>query len=196
MHSKWIIIASGPSMSRIDMEAVKKARPDWRVMVVNSSWQLAPWADVMYAGDAQWWDAYGNDVRFEGEKYTADIHTAKSRRIHYVERVRGHGLCTEAGRVFTGGNSGYQAVNLAYHLGMREGILLGFDMHLKNGAHWHGDHKPGMLNAPASHVRVWAREFAFIATDLNVNGVLMINSTPGSALTCFPCRPLEKALDR
>lgn len=194
MHSKWIIIAAGPSMRRIDMNVVKEARPDWRVMTVNSSWQLAPWGDVMYAGDAQWWEAYGNDVRFEGEKYTADVPTARARRLQVVERVRGHGLCREAGQVSTGGNSGYQAVNLAWHFGMRQGILLGFDMHRKDGAHWHGDHKPGMLNAPPQHIRTWVREFALLATDLNIDGVRIINSTPGSALTCFPCIKLEEAL--
>lgn len=194
MPKRWILIASGPSMNQIDMNMVRAAWPDWRVMVINNSWQLAPWADVMYAGDAQWWNKYGDDVRFANDKYTANLHTAQTRNIKFVERVKGHGLNLERGKVNAGGNSGFAAINLAYHLGMRQAILLGYDMHRNAGAHWHGEHE-GMLSAPESHIRVWVTEFNQMASDLRKARVRVINSTPGTALTCFPCKPLEKALD-
>lgn len=191
MNNKWIIIASGPSMARIDMDLVRNS--GWRVMVINNSWELAPWADVLYAGDRQWWDRYGESVSFVGEKWTRDEHAAIRYRLHYVCRREGKGLCRESRCVHSGGNSGYQGVNLAWHFGMRKGILLGFDMHRKQGGHWHGEHKD-MLSAPQSHIAVWRREFSALAQDLAQDGCNVVNATPGSALQCFPRVGLLEAL--
>ena len=107
-------------------------------------------------------------------------------------RCHGEGLCTVPDTIHLGGNSGYQAINLAYHLGARKIIILGFDMHRDGGAHWHGDH-PG-LNVPDAHLTNWRSRMAPLARDLQNQGVRVINSTPGSALDCFEKLPLNKAL--
>ncbi|HCZ48509.1 MAG TPA: hypothetical protein DCZ11_05850, partial [Gammaproteobacteria bacterium] len=54
------------------------------------------------------------------------------------------GLSASPLRIHQGGNSGYQALNLAVLLGAERVILLGYDMH---GGHWHGRHG-GRLNNP------------------------------------------------
>src|SRR5690606_27869932 len=97
------------------------------------------------------------------------------------------------GYVNSGGNSGYQAVNLAFHFGARRIVLLGFDMHRRDGGHWHGEHH-GMLSAPESHIAVWRREFDALAFDLKSEGVRVVNATEGSALECFPRMGLVEAL--
>lgn len=191
MNDKWVIIASGPSMARIDMEVVRAS--GWRVMTINNSWELAPWADAMYAGDLQWWERYGDSVRFAGEKWTRDEHAAIRYQLHHIERESGAGLCQRRGRIHSGGNSGYQAINLAWHFGARRFALLGFDMHRKDGGHWHGEHE-GMLSAPASHIVAWRQELSLLAHDLRHLGCQVVNATPGTALTCFPCAPLNEAL--
>jgi hypothetical protein len=192
LNEKWIIIASGPSMAQIDMRVIRRFR-SWRVMVVNNSWELAPWADVLYAGDLQWWDRYGDFVWFPGEKWTRDGHAALKYRLHLTRCEKGAGLCLQRGTVHAGGNSGYQAINLAYHFGARKIVLLGFDMHRDGGGHWHGEHA-GMLSAPASHIAVWRRDFPALAADLQLAGCKVVNATPGTALDCFPKMDLVKAL--
>lgn len=179
-------------MSQIDMGVVKKS--GYSVMVVNNSWQLAPWADVLYAGDLEWWQRYGKDARsFQGEKWTRCHIAARRYNINHIHRLRGFGLCRIPGHVNSGGNSGYQAVNLCYHLGAKKIILLGFDMHRQNGGHWHGEHE-GMLSAPNKHIIKWRQNFEALAADLKSQGCNVINATPGTALTCFPRMTLEDAL--
>lgn len=191
--SKWVICAAGPSMARVDLQLLKRFR-SWNVMVVNCSFRLLPDAEVLYAGDLQWWERYGEEAAaFQGEKWTRDEHAALRYRLRRVVRKNGPGLCRERGCVNSGGNSGYQAVNLAYHFGARRMVLLGFDMHRREGGHWHGEHVR-MLSAPAQHIEVWKREFDAIAFDLRVEGVQVVNATPGSALECFPKMDLAEAL--
>lgn len=57
----WFCLASGPSMCREDAEAV---RGHGRVIAVNNTIELAPFADIHYSCDAAWWRAYGD--RFAG----------------------------------------------------------------------------------------------------------------------------------
>lgn len=191
--SKWIICAAGPSMAHVDLKMLRRFR-SWRVMVVNCTFRLLPHADVLYAGDLQWWNTYGAEAEsFAGEKWTRDEFAALRYRLRRVAHKKGQGLCRQRGYVHSGGNSGYQAVNLAYHFGARKIALLGFDMHRKAGGHWHGEHH-GMLSAPPSHMAVWRREFPALAADLRHEGVLVINATEGSALDCFPKIPLPEAL--
>lgn len=128
-------------------------------------------------------------MAFTRSKYTRDPRSAMLHRITLVESENGAGLCTRPGVVHIGGNSGYQAINLAYHLGAREIVLTGFDMrHIGGRAHWHRDH--AKMNAPALHLRVWIRQFEALARDLERAGVRVINATPGSALPWFPFGPL------
>lgn len=191
--SKWVICAAGPSMARVDLKLLRRFG-SWRVLVVNCSFRLMPDADALYAGDLQWWERYGAEAAaFVGEKWTRDDHAALRYRLRRVMRKEGKGLCRERGCVNSGGNSGYQAVNLAFHFGARQIVLLGFDMHRNGGGHWHGEHE-GMLSAPVSHIEVWKREFDALAFDLRTEGVGVVNATDGSALTCFPRMGLAEAL--
>ncbi len=92
----------------------------------------------------------------------------------------------------SGGNSGYQAANLALHTGARRIILVGYDMRRgpDNRAHWHGDHPPHMNNAPPHALATWAAAFDSVPPTLPA-GVEIINATPGSAVTAFPFASLE-----
>lgn len=196
--SKWVICASGPSMAAVDLSLLRRYR-SWNVLAVNCTWQLVPWAQAMYAGDSGWWERYGDETHaFAGERWTRDEWAAIRYRLHLIRKREGQGLCRERGFVHTGGNSGFQAVNLAWHFGARRIVLLGFDMHRQAGGHWHGEHmdKHGrpMLSAPAAHIAVWRREFPRLAFDLEHAGVGVVNATEGTALTCFRRKPLQAAL--
>lgn len=193
MAEKWVICASGPSMLRVDLSLLRRFR-SWRVMVINNTWELIPWADVLYAGDGQWWERYSDEAAvFRGEKWTSDAHAAVRHGLHWVRSRAGAGLCRIPRIVHSGGNSGYRGINLAYHFGARKIVLLGFDMHRREGGHWHGEHA-GMLSAPANHILAWRHAFPALASDLSDAGVRVVNATDGSALDCFPKATLREAL--
>lgn len=87
-------------------------------------------------------------------------------------------------------NSGYQAINLAYHFGVSRILLIGYDMQRTGGkAHWHGDHVSGLTNAEG--LSKWATRFPALAQDLEREGVEVINCSQETALTCFPRARLE-----
>lgn len=96
----------------------------------------------------------------------------------------------------TGGNSGFQAVNLAYLLGYTRIILLGYDMQLTGGqTHWHGDHDfEGATNPVKNTFKGWIPAFNKVAQELKSVGVEVINASRKTALECFPRVSLEEAL--
>ena len=72
--------------------------------------------------------------------------------------------------------------------------VLGFDMKLgpSGEKHWHPDH-PG-VNMQGACFGEWLHKFEPLAKDLKDAGCIVVNCTPGSALTCFPVSTIEKEL--
>lgn len=105
------------------------------------------------------------------------------------------GLSFTQGIVHSGGNSGYQAVNLAVLAGAPRLLLLGYDMGSRDGRkHWHEDHPPGLNNPRETTFQQWRDAFTTAVPDLERAGVEVINCTPGSALMCFPIARLEDVI--
>ena len=159
---------------------------------MNNNWEKAPWADVLYACDALWWQHYR--PKFDGLRFSSE--QSELPGVVCLQYVDSAGLSKNPSIVNTGNNSGHQAMNLAYHLGARRILLLGYDMKAgPNGEkHWHPDHPPE-LNNPDNVT--WGRcieAFAVIAADLKAEGVEVINCSLGSALECFPMAKLEEVL--
>lgn len=160
---------------------------------------IAPWADVLYAADRLWW----HNNREAAATFGGIRATVLPNGHHNLElpvadvRVLGnggpHGFDDRRDHVRTGWNSGYQAVHVAAHLGAKRILLLGFDMHAKNGEHWHGDHR--WRAGYQSRYELFANAFNKVAPEYAKRGVEVINCTPGSALKAFPMATLEEALD-
>lgn len=114
---------------------------------------------------------------------------------HFVEAVDEPGLSTKPGRIHTGLNSGYQAINLAFMWGAARIILLGYDMQRgpAGESHHHGDHEGGLPNLGT--MAEWTRRMVELGVDLRARGVEVVNATRRTAITCFERAPIEKALD-
>lgn len=179
-------------MSSADAELVRRWRSESRArraVVVNTTYQLALWADVLYASDRQWWEMHAVDVeaRFEGERWTHSnpFHGKPWERANKIFVQRGHGLSKTRGIVISGGNSGYSSIGLAHEFGAKKIFLLGFDMKLgaRGEVHWHGAHPLGLRQAPMFHG--WLLRFPQLAADLRAAGVEVINCSRETALDCF-----------
>lgn len=88
-----------------------------------------------------------------------------------------------------GANSGYQAINLAYHFDAKRIILLGYDMH---GSHWFGEHPPTL--PVKSSYRAFLDNFPPLAADLESEGVQVVNCTRDTKLTAFMQSTIEQVL--
>jgi hypothetical protein len=186
-----VCLGGGPSLTRADVEA---CRGRARIIAINDAIRLAPWADVLYAADARWWITHQDTKLFAGLKF--GLQPCIGRPDVTVLRHTGRlGLESDPSGLRTGGNSGYQAIQVAVHLGASTILLLGYDLRYAQGrAHWFGSH-PSPLNDPSeSQLVTWRSHFATLVAPLAELGITVINCTPGTALTCFPRGSLRDAL--
>lgn len=160
---------------------------------------MAPWADVLYACDIDWWRKYGGVPDFHGLKIGLDAHKHEPKwDVRTVCCVKGDDRLrlSQFGVVGWGGNSGFHAINLAVQFGVRRIILVGYDMTLANGLHWHGKHVHGLNNPTQGNVNRWRICVDAAADTLRDVGVEVVNASPISALRNYPKMTLEEALCR
>lgn len=185
------IVASGPSATPEDAVRLREICDE--VIAVNDSWRLCRNADHLYATDYRWWQWAFQDVMrdFEGELHTQRIQWHERPEdwgIRCWESAANPGLCTETGKIHTGQNSGYAAINVAYHLGAKRILLLGYDMSPDGGKrHWFDD-RPENLNV-ASNYDSFAQQFSTIKPE--TYGLEILNVTRRTALKCFPRANLD-----
>ena len=186
-HRVSVVLASGPSLSDEQLEAVERAREvdACRVLTVNNTCKRAPWADVHYFGDYMAVKHYLPVLKAScaGEFWSASMAAHERFKTHYVKGIPRPGFGERV--VHLNGNSGAQAINLAMVFGSRRVLLVGFDM--KAGAdgraHWFGQHPPHLVQMQL--YREWMHHLGKAVPDADKRGVAIINCTPGSALDVF-----------
>ena len=183
-----VCLATGASLTAADVDACRGLR----TIAINDAYTLAPWADVLYAADQKWWQWHQGAPTFQGLKYTVTPQKIAWAGLEVLQHDGDNtlpGLSLDLEKLRTGFNSGYQAINLAVHLGAARIVLLGYDMH---GGHFFGNHPDGTA-PPFAHC---LEAFATLVEPLAALGVSIVNCTPGSALRCFPMAPLASVLER
>jgi len=170
-------------------------RSKGKVITVNTSYRLAPWADVHYSSDHDWWLMHLPEIRetCSGELWSGYPHGRFAEGIKicpYDKQARG--IIRARGRIAWGGNSGYCALGLAYQFGAKRIILLGYDMTDSKGEHWHGSHDESIRKA--FNFPMWKPRFAEAARDFKRLGIEVVNCSRDTALDCFPKKPLEDVI--
>lgn len=152
------------------------------MIVANTTYQIAPWADALFAMDRQWWEVHHPQVaeQFKGERFSNNPLPSK----YNVTKLPNANF-----KAF--GNSGAACVSMAAFMGAKNIIMLGFDcQRTDNKAHWHGDHPKQLGNAGA--MNRWPAKFRELAR--HVSGLNVINASRATALDMFPRMDLENAL--
>lgn len=187
-HGVCFVVATGPSLNQHDVDLIEGKGS---VYAVNNAVFYAKFADVHYACDECWWKTYlpKRPEWFKGERLTVSPYYYRFDAVKlpadYSDK-EGAGFSRSAIR--TGGNSGFQAINLAIISGFKTICLLGFDhQHTGEKRHFHGDHPPGMGNA--APVNLWVKSMN--AAAVNTFGAKVINCSRETALECFERMTLE-----
>lgn len=178
-----VCIASGPSLTADDCDKVRPAGHP--VIVTNTTFRLAPWADALFGMDMKWWKEHHKEVEavFTGRR----LSTSHAARAFGAESLY---QCPWFPHVL---NSGEGAIALAMAAGAKQVVLLGFDCQKAGGkTHWHGDHPKALGNAGS--LGKWPRHFSRIAKKAQQEGCRIVNASRATALTCFPRAELEAAL--
>jgi hypothetical protein len=180
-----VAIASGPSLLVEDCELVRASGHP--VIVTNTTFRRCPWADVLFGFDNRWWKIYEHEVAetFKGRKICAAPKAKYGAESAYVNGLPWFGIYR---------NSGACAVSIAMASGAAKIVLLGFDCKWsrKGRRHWHADHPRQLENADS--IVLWERLFAILAKRARRKGVIVLNASRETALTCFPRIELESAL--
>jgi hypothetical protein len=182
-----VVIATGPSLTQEDVNYVEgKAK----VVIVNDAYKIAPFADCLFAADKKWWEWHNGVPGFEGQKWTSDEQMAKKYNLCFIRKSNGKGFSRRQDTLHTGGNSGYQALNLAYLFGANRLIMLGFDHKISSDgkSHFFGDH-PDEVRSRYSY---WRRFWEDLAAQKPPHKI--INCTRDTTLDMFTCKPLEEVL--
>lgn len=187
--STVVCLGGGPSLTADD---VAYCRGKAAVIAINDAYRLAPWADVLYACDAKWWDWHQGVPGFTGLKFALQDEAAQWPGVTVLRNTGAHGLEHDPGGLRTGKNSGYQAINVAVHMGATRIVLLGYDMQAPahGPSHWFGEHP----NRVRSTYAMFLAAFPALAAPLQALGISVINCSRETALDVFPRQPLAEVL--
>src|SRR5262245_41307344 len=78
------VVAAGPSLRLQDLSVL---RDRIHVVVVNESYQLCPWAEILYSCDTGWWKLRQVDIgkKFRGLKVTFETNVSILEDVKRIE---------------------------------------------------------------------------------------------------------------
>lgn len=185
-----ICAASGPSLTKFDLATC------WQfpIVAINDTYRLVPEAAVIFAAEATWWKRTPAARQRPSYKYClSPAWKDGTDGITTLVRTGQRGLELDPTGLRSGGHSGYAAINLAYHLGAKTIVLLGYDMQPgPDGVqHWFGAHPDG------SHPRYaqWLGLYNRLSWELWQHGVRLWNASRETAIPDVTRCTLKAALD-
>lgn len=196
-HEIVAIIASGPSTKSVDLDLL---RGKAKVIAIKENQGLVPWCDVTYGCDAAFWHNANGLHQYAGIRVCYDARIRTNYPGIYtidIDKKQDTILFEPPGIVGSGGNSGFQALNLAVQFGARRIVLTGYDVDGSRGLHWYGHNNgPGRTNPNDDNFKRWRAAFEASASLLIEHEIEVINTSEPSALKCFPKESLESVLRR
>ena len=202
------IIGGGPSLKGFNWDLIKQ----FRCIGCNDAYQLGSWVDVCCFGDLTWYNIHYKETidtedrgiipglkKFGGLIVSCNPELNGLPYLHCMAR-RPRGFSIRPFEVAWNCNTGSASINLAYHLGAKRAVLLGFDMRFSNDGenNWHYNLKdpdqkttyPGIHKKFQDHFIYMERERKAKVGD----SFEVLNATPGSELDVFPKVKLEDIL--
>lgn len=204
---KIIIICSGKSLFKFDFLKLKNLG---HVICVNNSYKSVPFFNSWFTLDPHGLSTGQLPKNYQGKLYCAvpqdfGTPTAKSlphrviapKNVTYLHRLISHndptissesayvlGLSDDK-RCISTGNSGYGALNLAYHMEPRKILILGMDGDL---GYFYSDKE---CNRP---LRFLPQMMESTIEQLQNKNIKVINGSKNSVVTCFPRYEIEDAI--
>lgn len=169
--NSWLLLGGGPSLKALDVSILRENLPRVTVMAIGDAIFTFPWAHILYASNASWWDARRGVPEFPGERLTQSLgagQAAAARRwdLGVISAKNGAGLALPPSQaIHLGGHGGFQALNIALLIGGRRLGLIGYDYHPLS---------PAMIlfRKTLDDAVVKARGVGVEATDLGIGGLL------------------------
>lgn len=198
------IIAGGSSVKGQDLTPLRGRR----VIAVNSSYEAAPWADILYFADRRWMFEHMKRpafLAFAGRKVTCSQWEGCDSKFLRLRRIVpnfdpkfgavGPGISPDPSSVVSNRTSLQGAMNIAAHLGVARMVLLGADMcRAEDGStHHHSPHK--WRNKPGNETwDIQLEQLKLAVAPLKERGIEVINTSPISRIEWWPKESLTCVL--
>lgn len=184
--SRCFIVAGGPSA----VNARDIIPPGSNVIAVKHAGQLLPWAPILFWAGKTWHKEpeaiktlRGMNGRSTFIKRKVDgVKEVIGKHVFEISRAPGGSGLSLDPSLLSGWDAGGSALNLAYHLGAKEIIVIGLDY---GGRHWLGDRHPLPEETERLH-NLHCEGVEAMAPALQEAGVRVFNASKISRLTCFP----------
>jgi len=184
------IVGGGPSLVHADLSRILPAST---IAINNAAIDLVPYAEVMFWADSIW--ATWNRDRIHRHRGRFKVSSKRHPDVaSNVMRYRTDYMPLSTSQdALTGVDGGSRAINLAFLMGARDIVLVGFDMHDGGAQNYHSDHQKddAMLNRRSAE---FIPSHNAMSAALAGRGVRVRNATPASALMCYPFVRLEDTL--
>lgn len=184
-NERCFILCSGESIGK-QTETIKRLRG--RFIAVKHGVLTRPDADVLFMPGEGW-----SDVVFPLLKKFTGTHVVMRSKFHpdlpasvkRITRSKHHEELCELRDHVSGLDCGTSAINLAYHFGATEIVLLGYDM---TGGHFC---RHPLQNPPEHHFRRHLVPLKGLNEDARRKGIRIVNCSPISAVDAFERQSLE-----
>lgn len=186
------IICGGPSVAAADLDCLRGRR----VIVVNSSHEAYPQADILIFGDSRWWVLHKPALAGFGGRIVTTALGSYGEQLLKMRKVRpsaAAALSPDRQALSMQFTTLHAALNLAAHFGVARMVLIGADMgRASDGrSHHHKAHpwpvKPGCWDQQME-------QLAWTAAPLAARGIEVINCSAASRIDWWPKRTLAEAV--
>lgn len=189
---RCFILCNGESL-RSQRHLIPKLKG--RIIAIKEAVRLRPDADVLFVAAERTVDIVPDLLPLFRGQYVIARNKLPASYPEYVKRIcrtKDHTHLSELRDHVCGYDCGTSAINIAYHFGATEIVLLGMDM---TGDRWcNGEFPHPMPHIPADHHARHKSVLPGIAKDAKRKGIRIVNCSPISAVTAFEKQPLEAFL--
>lgn len=204
-----VIVAGGPSLRGFDWEQLR----GFHVLAVKGSIFDIPWADAGFGLDMprfeEWREKLAQvsmTVYWAVPVEQAIITSRPSQNMTFLKRINADGVSSDPTLVFSGGTSGFGALQIALLKRAKRIMLVGYDYNPSvTGIHAHNQRAMVPFRHNDQHYRKrraqnfqnwkkWAGNFALFRPYCERWGIEIINACENSGITTFPRIPLDAAV--
>lgn len=205
---RGIVLGTGPSVTPEVIRLLNVTKLP--IYGCNNAYQIAP-LTALLACNPDWWNYYWpRDESLRNgdfERWTWDRPTADKYGLSYIRGEWGDGLSVDPNVIHYGHSSGYQLINLAYHYGIREMVLIGYDLRYPAGyngtkqvpggdRHYFGEYPEKLQHWTQLNIGGQGEINGLLKCYRTIKpedyGLRIVNCSPDSALNFFETGDLEQ----
>lgn len=185
------IIGGGPSLSDFNWAGLIGKK----TIAINKALLSYPNADILYWTDSRVYGWYKEEFdKFKGLKYTIRHHPSYTSDVKVLRKSSKFGLEDAKDGLCHGNNSGYAAINLAYLLGAKRIVLLGYDMRNEGSKGHYHDGYPVPVTGDNIYKDQFIPGFQILADLLKEKKIEVYNASINSSLKVWQRISFNQAL--